>query len=481
MKNTLKRFRTRLFLLLGTVLFILFASLKFSKSNSQSITALSELAWFRGDPKLLDPFHYTFVTEYYLLENLSTGLVFETSEGVNQWVPRIAEKWEQVGERAWRFYIHKDARWSDGSPLTIDQVANHIDILRKGKSRHLTLVKTIQSVEPDYQKNSLTFHFSQPVSEGLLHELSLADATILHPANLNDDWSVTSGPYYVQSRTREVVHLQANEYFNPHVEIASVVMRSQNPPIGEYDVLSRPSAAFRKEIMELTANAPAVYMGYPMLICYFYFPPADARSRDIETRRAFRWLVHQAFANFNAPGVITKQRQFVATGYPGRLPEDPVDDVSVDIERLKGQALQIRLVEKVSGTFPELLLAEAKKHEIELVFNYTPDESKTFAAYRCFMANQRDPLSSFRFLYGEGGALYRFYPQVAPFFAEISSASDERRKQLLIDLHRFTLDQVYATPFFAEHAAILHSNRIDLSAINPFDMRVRFFEMKWKK
>lgn len=452
-----------------------------TSTNRDHLIVLSELAFFRGHSKFIDPFNLAFATEYYLLENLSVGLVSESFERGDQWEPRLAKKWKQINSRTWKFYLYKNLCWSDGSPLTLEQVADHFEVLRKEKSRHLTLLKTVESISLDRKSNSLILRFINPVNEGLLHELSLADAAILHPKNLNDDWSVASGPYYVSLRTLQEIQLKANEFYRFPLDIQAISIRSQKSPFNNYDILFRPSAAFRSEFVELTAAAPNVYLGYPMLIYYFFFPELDERSNDFEIRKAFRWFIHASFANFKSPGVLVAERQLVPNGYSGRLSVNHVDSSEVHIRKLQGLPLLIKVVEKIQEVFSDLMLAEAKKHGIELNFTCTENEPRTFAAFRSFMGNQQDPLSSFRFLYGEGGPLHRFYPQVEFFFTAIASASEDRRKQLLLDLHEFTLKQAYVVPFFAEYVAILHSDRVDLSLINRHDMRLRFFEMKWKK
>src|SRR5690606_23548611 len=104
-----------------------------------------------------------------------------------------------------------------------------------------------------------------------------------------------------------------------------------------------------------------------------------------------------------------------------------------------------------------------------------------FASVASFLGNQRDPLSSWRFLYGEQGPLHPFYFEVSQLFEEIMKSKGLRRRDLLLELHRKTLEEAYAVPFVAERDAMLASHRVDLSDLNPFDMRLRFFEMKWKK
>ena len=55
-----------------------------------------------------------------------------------------------------------------------------------------------------------------------------------------------------------------------------------------------------------------------------------------------------------------------------------------------------------------------------------------------------------------------------------------QRNKILEELHRQVLDRAYAIPFMLEADAILASDRIMLNNINPFDLRLRFYDVVWK-
>ena len=57
---------------------------------------------------------------------------------------------------------------------------------------------------------------------------------------------------------------------------------------------------------------------------------------------------------------------------------------------------------------------------------------------------------------------------------------DDRRTAKIQALHRQVLDEAYGVPFWMEAPAILASNRVGLSNVNRFDLRLRFYDILWK-
>ena len=74
-----------------------------------------------GEPKGLDPHIVSGVLESNVIRSLFEGLVeaHPSKDGVA--LPGVATKWYPVNEEQpdeWVFELRKDARWSDGKPLT---------------------------------------------------------------------------------------------------------------------------------------------------------------------------------------------------------------------------------------------------------------------------------------------------------------------------------------------------------------------------
>lgn len=459
------------FLILSAV-FAIFVAHKENK-----IIVISHQTYFENG-QILSPQNLRYTQEYYLLENLGAGLVYENWRNLAVWEPRLAERWEQISPYQWIFYLRPSLLWSDGSPMSPEQIVAHFDNYRSVKFRHISLLAKLASVSYEQSKHALVFSFKDPVHEGLLHELSLADAVILHPRNLQDDWSLSSGAYYVKTRTHDVLTLEANPFFIQVPQIKKIEIHPSNFKRKMFfDIWKKPIFSYRPEVREVISKANVFWSGYPTNVYYFYFTAKDPRAYDREVRRAFAVFVNQAFTNFEHP-LFVRDQQMIPAGYIGRLDKGPSFE-GVEIAKLLGINFTIEMDPMWKSLIPEFLDKAAKIRQLDMKITFGSSESLPLVSTLNFIGNQRDPLSSWQYLYGSEGPMHHFFPEVKNIMDAITRTTGEQRKQLLIDLHRKTLEEAYLVPFIAEYDGLLASDRVDLSAINPFDMRLRFFEMKW--
>ncbi len=452
------------------------------QSNLESpLVAALPLAFFKGASSLIDSKNLNFIHEYFLLENLSSGLVFEDWQKKEIWVPRFAEKWEKLSPKRWLFKIRKNIYWSDGSSLTLQQIADHFERLRKSNSRHTCLLKKIESIKINPAENTFIFDFKVFIHEGLLREMSLAESLILHPKNIKGDWSVTSGPYFVSSHNASEVILKANPYFIENIDIKNVLIKNANFDRNDIEIRKKPVYAVDEDVKNLSKKFKVIKHGQPTILYYFSFNPKNSMTSNSQIRKAFSKYIHDAFQNFKYQEVLIFNYQMIPKGCEGRLKQE-VELSAVDVFPLQKNRINLKLNKYLRDVLLKNFYTSAKKYDIDLNLIIDSEYSDDFfAEFIGYQGNQKDPLSSWQYLYGEGGPLHFFYPEVKDLFEQIISAEGETRNQLLLDLHRKTLEEAYVVPFLAEYDAILASDRVDLSNINPYDMRLRFFEMKWKK
>jgi oligopeptide transport system substrate-binding protein len=77
-----------------------------------------------GEPRGLDPHMNTGITEARIIEALFEGLVARHPVENGVAVPGVAERWEISADgRIYTFYLRKEARWSNGQPLTAEDFA----------------------------------------------------------------------------------------------------------------------------------------------------------------------------------------------------------------------------------------------------------------------------------------------------------------------------------------------------------------------
>lgn len=125
--------------------------------------------------------------------------LFELSEN-GDILPRIAKSWTtSIDGLTWTFEINKHIKWSNGQPITPDQIAQSLNISRIGTS-HTDLSEAISSIKAE--SNKIIFHLKRKIS-GLLISLTYIDWAIVHPdtiKNTNGKSKVIlnepcSGPY----------------------------------------------------------------------------------------------------------------------------------------------------------------------------------------------------------------------------------------------------------------------------------------------
>ncbi|MBI2602585.1 MAG: hypothetical protein HYW48_05980 [Deltaproteobacteria bacterium] len=456
--------------------------------EERSLRAIFNLRYFTGNGDLLQAGNINFSLEYYLLENLGAGLVYENWYSPDNWDPLLAEDWKQVDNTKWLFHLRRSLNWSDGSPMLLSELKAHFERLRDHGSRHISILKNLKDIDTDDARHTLLFIFKDPVNDSFIHELALADAVVLHPRNLKGDWSVTSGPYYIASQSREKLLLKANPSFvnaRPIIKTIEILPPKAVEREGTFDVMKRPAYSFHSHVQNLEKRAGKVWSGYPVTIYYFRFRREHELFARQRVRQAFAQLVAEAFQDVQIPHSIVYDDQMIPNGFKGRLkdwhPREKGDLSALrsEIKSLKKQALTIRWQEKASPLLSEKLKLAAQKHGIQISLCLDEEEG-IFAEFVNIIGNQRDPLGTWNFLYGEGGPVHDFYPDVERLFADIArNPRESEREALLHDLHRQALEHSHLVPFMAEHNAILASKAVDLSRTNPFDQRLRFFEMKW--
>jgi len=70
----------------------------------------------KDEPASLDPAKAVGLPEIQVIRDLFEGLVNQNEKG--ELTPGVATKWQSSDNRVWTFSLRKDARWSDGTPVT---------------------------------------------------------------------------------------------------------------------------------------------------------------------------------------------------------------------------------------------------------------------------------------------------------------------------------------------------------------------------
>lgn len=468
--------------------------------DTKSLEVLFPLWLFNPTQALLDPYNTENVFEYYLLENLACGLVRDSRKSPLGYEGCIADRFYQETPQSWTFHI-KPLRWSDGSFVTQQEIIEWIDNLRKKDTRHIQFLKLATSVAYDDKTRNLKIIFPFDVDTSLLHEMSLADSSLI-PTNFESrGWSKTVGPYAVSKwdSSNNILQLISNKF--------SPLYRSQMPQAVNLwwlkdandrerlfksipvDVVMASPISNLPKTRELIQNAPQIFLCHPTSIGYFFFNHENKLSLVKENRLKFSAIIAKVreAIDHKLKGKIGTHRsidQMMPEGFNGRLPSVPVIEDS-SVHSLISITLRFPTV---FAQWPEFCaelvrIFKADKINAKLEFeDFKPLSSDIFASLYVFQGNQNDPSGSWTFLTGAPqGKLNPWRSEYNQSYKRaFDLASISNKKANFENLHLEILKNAIAVPLLVGETRYLLSEKVDATEWNKFDARMRFYQLSWK-
>ncbi len=459
------------------------------------LRAVFPVGSLRSDGTLFDPTNTDSVWEYYLFENLAAGLIRDDVENPTGYQPLLAEKWRRVGSSEWEFQLREHLKWSDGSIILPSQIVDHFLRMKAGKSRHLSHLHFLNRVAFDSQTRTLKLTFTKPTDDGLLHELSLADAALVHPES--SQWAITSGAYYISNfiPNEKKLVLSRNEFSTVGTDaspkqVELIGLSDSNKVKGlfksvDVDLYQVPPFPFASVYRTAIESAVQSVRGVVSSVYFFYFEKDHKLSSSLEARQEFASFVRRAFRTIESKS-LAPESQMIPAGYVGHL--NHLNFADRPIRVLHDKKIVVDLLsplEELSEVWQNVArMAQDDGFQIEFRFRkfFEPAPKEAFARFLIFQGNQSDPIGSWSFLFSENGG------QLSPFRSEViqnlnaaaaaTSIQDKDRELNLI--HQKVLDRAFAVPFLAAESRLLGSDRVDFSRLNPFDLRPRYYEIRWK-
>ncbi|MCL6359080.1 oligopeptide ABC transporter substrate-binding protein OppA [Pectobacterium polaris] len=271
-----------------------------------------------SEPASLDPHKVESDVEGHIINDFFDNLVRVGDDGTIQ--PRLAERWDNKDNTVWTFHLRPDAKWSDGSPITADDVVyswrrlsdpktlspygtyvasmyvkNAADILAGKKAPDSLGVKALDSHTVEvtlehplsYFLEMSAYHVLVPLPKAVIEK---------HP----DNWTqvgnfVSSGPYTLSEWVvnERIVGKRNSQYWdNAHTVINKVTylpISSQAAELnryksGEIDVTGILSPV---QFASLKKEYPQEVKVSPQIGTYFYrFNTQKAPFDDPRVRRA---------------------------------------------------------------------------------------------------------------------------------------------------------------------------------------------------
>ena len=441
--------------------------------------------------------------QYYLLENLAVGLVRDSASDPRGYVGGLAETWRRNGPKNWIFKLRNDLRWSDGSHIEGQEIALHLKSLSGRGSRHLQRMKHLVDAVYNGQVQEIEVSFDTEMGVEILSELSLADASLVSAANVDGDWTITSGAYSLPRASlapEGPIDMVANAHSSMISPASPTKIQLWWPTNlddlttafehGKVDLFVTITHIFTRRQQAMIKQAPHQFRGHPNLLYYLAFNDFLGQQ-DTPLRRQIAEAFDQALQGFVSPAGLNRELQFVPEGFAGRLGNDrPKSQHSGGPSSLlSGRVLSIRLAPQMKELVGfDAVLSQVEKRlgcQIKVEYKSMSEHSaadKFQLSLWTFKGNQADPLGSWSFLFSsdKGQALAGFSQFAKPYLdaARIQTGADFQAT--MSQLHRKAIDDAWGIPLFNEIAIALGSDRVDLSSFNPIDMRQRYYSLSIK-
>lgn len=137
-----------------------------------------------------------------------------------QLVSGLAESWEPTSEKEVAFKIRPSAKWSDGKPITAQEVVKSLHRAKKAHGDALkSLYDNVTSIEAK-ESSIVVFKLTGEVgATGIVQKLTepMYGVVALKPDG-SPDVSKTTGPFVVKSASETEIVLQQNEHWISHRE-----------------------------------------------------------------------------------------------------------------------------------------------------------------------------------------------------------------------------------------------------------------------
>ncbi len=486
LKANIKSVATILVVVAASLFLLVMLTLKEPGKTERPMQVLYYTNTLLRDQRLnLDPTNLDTVQQYYLAENLAVGLVRDDNRAASGYVPALAQSWSHPDDSTWLFELAPNLKWSDGSPIDPQYLAAEVCRFAQAKSRHLRMLRLLTDCKLRPGTTTLEMRFSVPVDHWLLHELSLADAVLVHPLNRQGDWTVTSGPYRVDSFDAPglTINLIKNEYFvTPAAKSPERVRLFWVKDVGELENAFKslevdlfptlPNVFSRRQVI-MSKNAKELYWGFPNTLHVFRFNWANPAAKDDAVRAAFAAYVREALKDWRVESLLAADSQLIPNGHQGRL-ADAETPPPGSLQPLAGKTLVLRLNPQLKDIpdFGRRLEARAAEVGLKLDLRYEnvsdiANDPATFATLYVFKGNQKDALGNWSFLFSQTGPLASFEAEFEPLLGKIAASRDEDdRTALLKELHRQVLMRALAVPAFFENTAIFSSGKYELNGLN---------------
>ena len=175
-------------------------------------------------PTSMDPHFQNITTNANVIEHMFEPLVMRSPDG--KLAPALAESWTNVSALVWDFKIRRGAKFSDGSPVSVDDVIYSLDRPANIKNSPASFTQYTRSIASKRAIDAQTVRLTTSVPTPLLPDDLISIIIVSKKATegmASDEFAggkgmVGSGPYkFVRYLRDDRIEMARNEHYNgPH-------------------------------------------------------------------------------------------------------------------------------------------------------------------------------------------------------------------------------------------------------------------------
>lgn len=289
-----------------------------------SLAAQQEIVrHIKDEPASLDPAKAVGLPEIQVIRDLFEGLTNQDAKG--NIVPGVATQWQSTDNKTWIFTLRKEARWSDGTPVTAnDFVYSWRRLVDPGVASTFAWFAELAGIENakaisegkmapeklgvvalDQHRLKVTLDKPVPWFVSLTANFSLYPVPQQAIEKAGADWTkpgnlVGNGAYKLQDRVvnEKLVLIRNDHYWN---DAQSVLTKVTFIPINEE---SSATKRYRSNDIDITESFPKnmysllkkqipdeVYTPDQLGTYYYAFNTTKGPTADVRVRKALSWSI----------------------------------------------------------------------------------------------------------------------------------------------------------------------------------------------